>query len=137
MLLLAVLLSFMLVSCTSKIDRENLVIDDFKWVKADMTTNKIKERFGEPDEIQMDADIVKEKLKIDNSFEDQWSSEDENLYKNFYGNSQNESKLLKYISERNASLYYYMYVSKLGEGWPEDEFRIYFIDDKVVWMTFR
>lgn len=43
---------FVFVGCSSKVDKSDLKLDDFKNVRANMSGNQIEEMFGEPDEME-------------------------------------------------------------------------------------
>lgn len=76
------------------------------------------------------------KRKEDNEYEDRWESENSEVYLNFYGSEKKMNDIWGANDKNNPNLYYYMYLCENSTGAIED-FRIYFIDEKVVWMAFR
>lgn len=66
--------------------RKKLTESNFKSIRAGMSTSNIKTRIGEPQKIVKNKEEVKNLMDEDsNSSTDRWSSENPNLFNEFYG----------------------------------------------------
>ncbi|MGM0338845.1 hypothetical protein [Enterococcus sp. AZ007] len=119
-------------ACSSE---KKLTESNFKSIKAGMTTSNIKTMIGEPQKIVKNKEEVKNLMDEDsNSSTDRWSSENPNLFNEFYG----EKKDYYYdILDQMKDIICYEYDYKYDEKSSYiEKWHIYFYKDEVVWMSF-
>ena len=130
------LLVFLLAGCSYQGTNRALVEDDFRNVRADMTTKRIERKLGKPDRIIKDKEEIDDLRSEDLESSDSWSSEDPSIYTKFYGS---EKKMKDYLVLGRKSGYdiCYEYNYKYDKKQIDvDQWHIYFVDDKVAWMSF-
>lgn len=118
--------------------QKELVLEDFKGnIVAGMSKNEVKKKLGVPQKIEKDTTKVIEKWNDDsNDSIDMWP---ENFYDKFWGGRKKEQYFFKKTDQTTGWIFYqYEYIEKEYKD-PKDQiqqFRIYFVDDEVVWMSF-
>ncbi|MBL1224140.1 hypothetical protein [Enterococcus sp. BWR-S5] len=131
-LFLVVYISISLVVLAGCSDKALLTENDFKEkIRAGMSMSEVKQVLGEPEKIEEDNDLAAEQRYKDNeSSIDMW---DWNYYEGFYGD---ESRMTDFFDKlrKEQDLIYYEYI--FSNENKEDNWRIYFIDNEVVWMSF-
>ncbi|WP_321388181.1 hypothetical protein [uncultured Enterococcus sp.] len=131
-LFLVVYISISLVVLAGCSDKDLLTENDFKEkIRAGMSMSEVKQVLGEPEKIEEDNDLAAEQRYKDNeSSIDMW---DWNYYEGFYGD---ESRVTDFFDKlrKEQDLIYYEYI--FSNENKEDNWRIYFIDNEVVWMSF-
>lgn len=131
-LFLVVYISISLVVFAGCSDKTLLTENDFKEkIRAGMSMSEVKQALGDPEKIEEDNYLAVEQRYEDNeSFIDMWGW---NYYEEFYGN---ESRMTDFVDKlrKGQDLIYYEYI--FSNENKEENWRIYFIDDEVVWMSF-
>jgi len=122
-------------ACSSQ---KELVLEDFKEkIIAGMTENEVKKKVGEPEKIEKNSKEVIRKWHSDsNDLIDMWP---ESFYDKFFWGEKKEQYFFKKTDQTTGWIYFeYNYRDKSYKK-LEDQirtFRIYFVDDEVVWMSF-
>ena len=119
-------------SCSQK---KQLTENDFRTLKAGMTTSKVKKEIGKPQKVIEDELLVKKIMDEDsNSSIDRWSSENPDLFNEFYG----KKKEYYYdILDRMEDIICYEYDYTYDASSSDiEKWHVYFYRDKVVWMSF-
>ncbi|MGM0166004.1 hypothetical protein IGI39_000958 [Enterococcus sp. AZ135] len=100
-----------------------------------MSTSNIKTRIGEPQKIVKNKEEVKNLMDEDsNSSTDRWSSENPNLFNEFYGEKKDYYyDILDQMKDIICYEYDYKYDKKSSDT---EKWHIYFYRDEVVWMSF-
>lgn len=127
---------FLLAGCSYQGKNRALVEDDFRSVRADMTTKIIERKLGKPDRIIKDKEEIDDLAFEDSESADNWSTEDPSIFIKFYGS---EEKMSDYYDLGRKSGYdiCYEYNFKYDKKQIDvNQWHIYFIDDKVIWMRF-
>lgn len=133
--LIAILLLIMLSGLCSCSRDKQLTENDFRAVKAGMSTDRVKEILGNPQKIIEDEKFVEMLMDEDsNSSTDRWSSENPDIFDEFYGK---KKKYYYDILDRMKGITCYEYGYKYDEKSSEiEKWHIYFYEDEVIWMTF-
>ena len=122
-------------ACSSQ---KELVLEDFKEkIVAGMTENEVKKKLGNPEKIEKDSTKVIEKWNDDsNDSIDMWP---EAFYDKFWGGRKKEQYFFEKTNQTTGWIYYqYQYIEKEYKDSKDQvqQFRIYFVDGEVIWMSF-
>lgn len=112
-----------------------LEINDFKEkIRAGMTPSEVKWRLGKPIRINDHNEEVIEQWEEDNEYTiDMWTYTNNDYFDFFFGEKQ-EYFFEKTDQETGWSYYEYEHTWEMVD--TIDQFRIYFVDGEVVWMSF-
>ncbi|MBO0411393.1 hypothetical protein JZO81_10005 [Enterococcus hulanensis] len=130
------LMVFLFAGCSYQETNRDLVENDFRIVRAGMAAKKIKKELGKPDRIIKDKEKIEALESDDLEASDRWVEEDPSIYTKFYGNEKKMNDYYSLSKENGYSAcfeYDYKYDDKSSEI---EKWHIYFIDDKVAWMSF-
>ncbi len=117
----------LLVGCNAK----ELTDEDFKEVKAGMTTEELVDTLGEPQEIVTDTELAfKQKHTDSDNSLDREIGEDGNLFIRFAGGTEEDLEKLRDKTANADEMSYYHY--EYGDSYRN----VYIVEDQVVWMTF-
>lgn len=132
------MLLIILASCSDAdktLVNEDLTEDSFREIKAGMTEKEVKTLLGEPDRVIEDEEEVQRVYRQDKESTDIWADEDPDIYSKFYGSEKKMEEYYNLRMERKEDIicfgYNYQYKKDMEEEW-----HIYFIDEKVVYMYF-
>ena len=126
---------FILSSCSP---RKELTLGDFKAnIVAGLTQKQVKKILGKPQNVETKYEKVIQKWDYDSEHSnDSWP---ESYYDRFWGGRKKEQYFFKKTDQTTGWIYFeYNYKDKSYKK-LEDQirtFRIYFVDDEVVWMSF-
>lgn len=127
---------FLLAGCSYQGTNRALVEDDFRSVRADMTTTIIERKLGKPDRIIKDKEEIDNLAFEDSESSDSWSSEDPFIFIKFYGSKKKMSDYYDLGKEKGYDICYEYNFKYDKKQIDVDQWHIYFVDDKVVWMWF-
>ncbi len=130
------LMVFLFAGCSYQETNRELVENDFRIVRAGMAAKRIKKELGKPDRIIKDKEKIEALESDDLEASDRWVEEDPSIYTKFYGNEKKMNDYYSLSKENGYSAcfeYDYKYDDKSSEI---EKWHIYFIDDKVAWMSF-
>lgn len=132
------LLILLLIITTACFHRKELVIDDFKDnIFAGMTEKQVKGKLGQPIKIEDASEkAIKSYDEDSNLSGDIWP---DSYLDKFLGDEKREKYILKKMDKETGWEYYeYDYKDEhlIKPKEQNKQFRIYFVDGEVVWMSF-
>ncbi|MBP1047329.1 hypothetical protein I6N96_13680 [Enterococcus sp. BWM-S5] len=119
-------------SCSTK---RIVEINDFKEkIYAGMTPSQVESKMGKPEKISNDNDeVIRQREEDSESSIDIWTEKNYDYFDLFFGEKE------EYFFEKmdqEVGWSYYEYECERGAVKKVEKFRIYFVDNEVVWMSF-
>lgn len=130
MILINIILLVFIVGCHQKELKES----DFADIRANLTKEQIIKKIGRPDNVIMSA----KKARMINKKEEEKSTDSfisrypDSIIK-FFKSQEEKEKLLRKM-KYSKNLYCYEYIYK--EDGKKYKWHIYFVNDRVIWMSF-
>lgn len=132
LLTIFILVCLFFVGCTVR--QSDLEEENFKFIRAGMSTKTITKGLGDPNNIYSKREEIDRLMQEDaNNSNDEWASDGEPTYHKFYKTQDELEKTVDKLKDPDE-IVAYEYIYK--DGKETKKWHVYFIDKKVVDMYF-